>query len=73
MISQYEEAGQGVSKARVLMNDDGTPIDDKYNNLQNTDRVDAMSKKSEDKRSLETVKREEFLSIVKSSDNGMPD
>lgn len=63
LISQYEEAGAGVSKPRVLLNNaQADQIADKYNVMEEVDK----SKVLEDKRDVTTVKREDFLKIVKS-------
>lgn len=51
------------------MSGDDQPIDDKYGNLETIDRNDAMRKGEEDKRSVETIKREDFLTIVKNDNS----
>ena len=61
-MSQFEEAGAGVSKPRVLMQESDS-IDDQYNLETEVDKRQIK----EDKRDATQVKREEFLSIVKDS------
>lgn len=63
LVSQYSEAGQGVSKPRVLMGGETDKIDDKYDFAPEVDK----SQTKEDKRDVSTIKREDFLSIVKDS------
>lgn len=63
IMSQYEEAGSGVSKPRVLMSPQDN-IDDKYNNMNESSPL-TNGKDKDEKRSVETVKREDFLTIVK--------
>lgn len=63
-ISQFEEAAQGVSKPRVLMTESPSDaINDKYEQETIVDKTT----KTEEKRDTTTIKREEFLSIVKGS------
>ena len=67
LVAQYSEGGSGVGKTRVLADPtDASSIDDRYNLQPTTDRTQLQNRGGDDdKRSAETIKREEFLSIVK--------
>lgn len=73
LINEFAEAASGVSKPRVLMDMTApqSTIDDKYGFLQPTDAT--ASREVEDKRDLQTIKREDFLSIVKEGNQNRND
>lgn len=60
LVKEYQEAGYGVSQSKVITTPDDM-IDDKYGVSNEVDK----SKLKEEKRDLQTVKREEFLKIYK--------
>lgn len=49
------------------MDNNDEAIDDKYNFQETIDKANLGNKDSDDKRSADTIKREDFLSIVKDS------
>lgn len=60
LVKEYEEAGYGVSQSKVITTPDDM-IEDKYGVSNEVDK----SKLKEEKRDIQTIKREEFLKIYK--------
>lgn len=60
-VKEFEEAGYGVSKPKVISMDPSDSINDKYNVQSEIDR----SKLTSDEKDESTQQREDFLKIYK--------